>query len=56
MKTSCFQVVDQEGNRRWEETDTVVYAGGSQPDAVSVSLIGKKPLEMRIKAEDRFAG
>ncbi len=56
VKTSCFQVVDQEGNRRWEETDTVVYAGGSQPDAVSVSLTGKKPLEMRIKAEDRFAG
>lgn len=26
------------------------------PDEVSVSLTGKKPVEIRIKAEDRFAG
>ncbi len=55
VKTVCFQVVDEEGERQWAETDTIVYAGGSQPDSVSVSLTGKKPLETVIKAADRFS-
>ena len=56
VKTVCFQVVDEEGERLWAETDTIVYAGGSQPDRVSVLLTGKKPLETEIKAADRFVG
>ena len=49
-------MVDEEGERLWAETDTIVYAGGSQPDRVSVLLTGKKPLETEIKAADRFVG
>lgn len=54
VKTEYFQIVDQEGQRRWEETDTIIYAGGSQPDERSVLLTGQQPLEVRIPTEKRF--
>ena len=40
--------------RKWDETDATFYLGGSQPDSISVSLMGAKPLEVCIKAEQRF--
>lgn len=54
VKKEFLQVVDHEGERKWDETDTTFYLGGSQPDSISVSLMGAKPLEVCIKAEQRF--
>lgn len=53
VKTNCFQIVDGNGQRRWEETDTRIYAGGSQPDARSIELLGEKPLELLVRAQER---
>ncbi|MBS6160249.1 MAG: glycoside hydrolase family 3 C-terminal domain-containing protein [Firmicutes bacterium] len=54
VKKEFLQVVDHEGERKWDETDATFYLGGSQPDSISVSLMGAKPLEVCIKAEQRF--
>ena len=54
VKTECFQIVSEEGRREWEETDTIIYAGGSQPDERSIFLTKQRPLEVTVRAEDRF--
>ena len=42
VKKEFLQVVDHEGERKWDETDATFYLGGSQPDSISVSLYGCK--------------
>ena len=54
VETKYFQTVNEEGIRRWEETETILYAGGSQPDDRSRTLLGEKPLQIVISSEERF--
>lgn len=54
VKTQCFQVVDQSGERKWDNTKTVIYAGTSQPDERSISLTGQRPLALTVQEKERF--
>ncbi len=54
VKTQCFQVVDQSGERKWDNTKTVIYAGTSQPDERSISLTGQSPLALTVQEKERF--
>ena len=54
VKTRCFQVVDQSGERKWDNTKTVIYAGTSQPDERSISLTGQRPLALTVQEKERF--
>lgn len=54
VKTQCFQVVDQSGERKWDNTKTVIYAGTSQPDERSIFLTGQRPLALTVQEKERF--
>ena len=54
VDTKYFQTVNEEGVRTWEDTETILYAGGSQPDSRSKSLLGQIPLQAVIPSEERF--
>lgn len=54
VKKEFLQVIDEMGERKWEKTDTIFYLGSSQPDLISVALMKMKPLEICIKADQRF--
>lgn len=44
---AAFEVVGEDGERRNDGKNFVLYAGCSQPDARSIALTGKKTVEMR---------
>ena len=54
VKTQCFQVVGQSGERKWDNTKTVIYAGTSQPDERSIFLTGQRPLALTVQEKERF--
>ncbi|EGD47892.1 glycoside hydrolase family 3 domain protein [Ruminiclostridium papyrosolvens DSM 2782] len=45
VASNAMSIVDEAGKRHIENGEFTLYAGGSQPDKVSESLSGKKPLE-----------
>jgi len=45
VPAAWLQVVTEEGKRIWEAGAMTLFAGSSQPDCVSTSLLGRKPLE-----------
>ena len=45
----AFMVVDEDGKRIFDGHRFVIYAGTSQPDQRSVSLTGKKPVEIIVE-------
>lgn len=54
VKTQYFQVVGQSGERKWDNTKTVIYAGTSQPDERSIFLTGQRPLALTVQEKERF--
>ncbi len=50
LPVEAFGLFDDEGNQKVQDTEYIIYAGGSQPDGRSAQLTGKKPLEIKIKA------
>ncbi len=54
LPLEAFALYDDLGNRRVWDTNYTVYIGGSQPDARSIQLTGKKPLSHNIKALQRL--
>ena len=54
LPLEAFALYDDLGNRRVLDTNYTVYIGGSQPDARSIQLTGKKPLSFNIKALQRL--
>lgn len=50
LPVEAFSLFDDKGSRKVYDTAYTIYVGGSQPDARSISLTGKKPLEIKLKA------
>ncbi len=48
INTKSFTVVNDEGERFYDGSNYILYAGMSQPDARSVELTGIKPAELEI--------
>lgn len=46
LKAKAFEIVDEAGSRRKDGSRFAIYAGGSQPDAVSVKLLGREPVSV----------
>lgn len=49
LPPEAFGVVNEAGERIYDGTKAVIYAGGSQPDERSVVLMGKRPLNIEIQ-------
>ncbi len=50
LPLEAFALYDDLGNRRVWDANYTIYIGGSQPDARSIQLTGRKPLSLNIKA------
>ena len=50
LSVEAFSLFDVSGRQKVYGTDYTIYVGGSQPDARSISLTGKNPLELSVKA------
>lgn len=48
LPSDVFMVVNEEGRKVLDGRKAVIYAGGSQPDARSIKLLGKAPLSTEI--------
>ncbi len=51
IDTKAFQVVNRDGARIYDGTAYQLFAGGSQPDSVSVTLMKHAPLSIRLQRE-----
>ncbi|MCF0130492.1 MAG: glycoside hydrolase family 3 C-terminal domain-containing protein [Pseudobutyrivibrio sp.] len=50
LESDAFALYNEEGIKVINEGDYTVYVGISQPDTRSISLLGKKPVEFKLKA------
>ena len=50
LSVEAFSLFDESGRQKVYGTDYTIYVGGSQPDARSIILTGKNPLELSVKA------
>ncbi len=51
LPIEAFSLYDEQGIRRVTAGSYLVHAGGSQPDARSATLTGRKPLQCRVTAD-----
>lgn len=49
LPMEAFMVINEEGEKIFDGTKTIIYAGGSQPDKRSAKLLGAYPLSMSIE-------
>ncbi len=54
LPLAAFALYDEEANARVERGSYRIYVGGSQPDARSVALKGRRPLETVAEAKEEF--
>ncbi|SFR78416.1 glycoside hydrolase family 3 N-terminal domain-containing protein [Anaeromicropila populeti] len=54
LPADAFSLYDDKGTKRVLDTTYTIFVGGSQPDARSIKLTGKKPLEINISAAQRM--
>ncbi len=54
LPLAAFALYDEEANARVERGSYRIYVGGSRPDARSVALKGRRPLETVAEAKEEF--
>ncbi len=54
LPLAAFALYDEEANARVERGSYRIYVGGSQPDARSVALKGRRPLETVAEVKEEF--
>ena len=54
LSPNAFSLCDEQGIRRVEEGSYHIFIGDSQPDARSVELTGKKPIEFTVACKSAF--